>query len=65
MKTLVSYVLQEKDRHEHLSEVLDITDPPVTYSTEIPVSQVIQWAKEKRRALSPDQELIILGIYRF
>lgn len=64
MKTLVSYVLQDQKGHQHLSEVLDIREPPITYSPDPPVSQIMKWADEKRQELSPDKQLIILSIYK-
>lgn len=54
MKAFVNYVLQNGSVHRDLSEILDIKEPPYTYSSDPPVSQVIEWAEEKKKELSPE-----------
>lgn len=63
MKAFVSYVLQDSKGHEHLSEVLDIEQPPYSYSSDPPISQVLEWAKLKRKNLKGKQ-LIIVNIFK-
>lgn len=64
MKAMISYVLQEGTGHNHLSEIVDITEPPFTYSSDPPVSQVMKWAEEKKKHLGEGQELIIVNIFK-
>lgn len=49
MKAFVSYVLQKGNGHKHLSEILEIKEPLYTYSSDPAVSQVMDWAEEKKK----------------
>ena len=64
MKAFVSYVLQDRNGHEHLSEVLDFKEPPYTFSNDPPVSQVMEWANVKRKQLAKGTQLIVINIFK-
>lgn len=64
MKTYVSYVIQDGTDHRHLSEVVTTKDPPYSYSGEPRLSDVLEWAEEKKRELRQQEELVIMAIYK-
>jgi hypothetical protein len=48
MKTLTNYEIQDAREHLHLSEILEITNPPYTFSSDPPVSEVLKWLEKKQ-----------------
>jgi len=64
MKTLINYVVQDSKEHKHESEILDITNPPHTYSPEPPVSEVMKWAQKKQSELPTGQKLIVMSMFK-
>lgn len=64
MKTFVSYVIQENDKHRHLSDIIDVNIPPYSFSPDPPVSGVMEWAKNKQASLRSNQRLILVNIFK-
>lgn len=64
MKTLVNYVVQDAKEHKHESEILEITNPPYTFSPEPPVCEVMKWAEIKQKELLGGQKLIIMSMFK-
>ena len=64
MKTFVSYIIQNEKGHKHESTVVTSQNPPYSFSSDPQVSDVMEWAKEKRKALTKEEELIVLGMYK-
>ena len=65
MKTLINYVVQDAKEHKHESEILEITSPPYTFSSEPPVSEVMKWAERKQSELTKGKKLIVLSMFKF
>jgi hypothetical protein len=64
MKTLINYVVQDAREHSHLSEILEISSPPYTFSSDPPVSEVMKWMEKKQNELFEGQKLIIMSMYK-
>jgi hypothetical protein len=64
MKTFVSYVIQDEKGHKHESTVVNTQSPPYSYSSDPQVSDVMEWADEKRKALKKGEELIVVSMYK-
>jgi hypothetical protein len=64
MKTFVSYVIQDDKGHKHESTVVATENPPYSYSADPQVSDVMEWADEKRKALKKEEELIVVSMYK-
>jgi hypothetical protein len=64
MKTYVSYVIQDEKGHKHGSTVVTTQSPPYSYSSDPQVSDVMEWADEKRKALKKEEELIVVSMYK-
>jgi len=64
MKTFVSYVIQDGKGHKHESTVVTTQNPPYSYSADPQVSDVMEWADEKRKALKKEEELIVVSMYK-
>ena len=64
MKTFVSYVIQNENEHKHESTVVTTQSPPYSYSPDPQVSDVMEWADEKRKALKKEEELIVVSMYK-
>lgn len=64
MKTFVSYVIQDEKGHKHESAIVTTQNPPYSFSSDLRVSDVMQWAEEKKKLLKPEQELVITNIYK-
>jgi hypothetical protein len=64
MKTFVSYVIQDAKGHKHESAILATQSPPYSYSADPQVSDVMEWADNKRKELNKEQELIVVGMYK-
>jgi hypothetical protein len=64
MKTFVSYVIQDGKGHKHESTVVTTQNPPYSYSSDPQVSDVMEWADEKRKALKKEEELIVVSMYK-
>ena len=64
MKVYVSYVIQNENGHKHDSIILNIKSPPYSYSSDPPVSSVIEWAQTKQSKLREKQKMIITSMYK-
>ncbi len=64
MKVYVSYVIQNKNSHSHQAEIVDVKTPPVSYSPDPPVLAIMDWAKEKQRNMTHEDNMIITSIYK-
>lgn len=64
MKMYVSYVIQDEKEHTHRSEILSTQSPPYTYSSDVLVPEVLQWAEKKKQNLKPTEDLVITAIYK-
>ena len=64
MKTFVSYVIQDGKGHKHESTVVTTQSPPYSYSSDPQVSDVMEWAEEKKKELKNEEELIVVSMYK-
>ena len=62
-KTFVSYVIQNEKGHKHESAIVTTQSPPYSYSANPQVSDVMEWADEKRKRLKKEEELIVVSMY--
>lgn len=64
MKTYISYVIQNGTNHIHKSEIISTQSPPYSFSPDPQVSQIMEWADNKRKDLQKNEELIIVSMYK-
>lgn len=64
MKTYVSYVIQDEKGHTHKSEIVKTESPLYSFSADPQVIEIVKWAENKKQELKPDQELVIVGMYK-
>lgn len=64
MKAFVSYVIQNDTGHRHLSEVIPIGSPALSYSADPPVHQVFEWAEKKQAELKKGERLIVINFFK-
>lgn len=63
MKVLVNYVIQNVEYHVHQSEIIEITSPPYTYSSDVPMNGVMKWLERKQMELLENQKVVITSLY--
>jgi hypothetical protein len=64
MRTYVSYVIQDENGHTHKAEVVKTGNPLYSFSADPQVVEIISWAENKKQELKPNQELVIVGMYK-
>jgi len=60
----VSYVIQDDTGHKHESTIVTTQSPPYSFSSDPQVSDVMEWADKKRKALKKEEELIVVSMYK-
>ena len=63
MKNLISYVIQDSQGHNHMSEIIHTTCP-ISYSPEPDMSSVIKWRDKKQKELGKEKKLIIVNVFK-
>jgi hypothetical protein len=64
MKNLISYVIQEEKDHKHFSEILEIKDPPYSFSHDPVMHEVMEWMERKKAELKKGQELVLINVFK-
>lgn len=64
MKTYISYVIQDEKEHKHESEILTSQSPPDSYSPDPQISQVMEWADDKRKKLKQNEKLVVVSMFK-
>lgn len=64
MKTYISYVIQEPDKHVHHAEIISYQGPAYLYTENWQETAVSEWMEKKSKELGPFQELIITGVFK-
>ncbi len=62
MRIYISFVIQGSSGHKHASEVLQLDSPAYTYTSDIPVARIMEWAETQQKSLPEDQKLVIISI---
>jgi hypothetical protein len=64
MKVLVNYVVQDAREHLHHSEIIEISSPPYSFTSDPPVYKVIKWKEKKQNTLPEGQKIVIMSMYK-
>lgn len=64
MKALINYVVQDAKEHTHHSEILEISSPPYTFSSDPPVHDVMKWVEKQQNTLPEDQKIVLISMYK-
>ena len=64
MKTFVSYIIQDEKGHKHESTIVATQSPPYSYLSNPQVSDVMEWADEKRKAPKKEEELTVVSMHK-